>query len=174
MIRFILSLILFFLFVLEGSFFQVFAPELFGMEIDLVPRFIVVIIVIIGIYYGRPTAILYGICFGLLYDAVYTEILGVYMFTFGLVGYIFSLEYRAIQNSYFYNLLICLLAVVCVEYFTYGFLYLFEVTTMSHVQFFSERLLSTVGLNLIFTLIVLYPMQKLIRFYKKKEDPMAV
>lgn len=174
MIRFVLSLIIFALFIVEGSLFQVFAPELYSSELIFVPRFTIIIIVIIGIFFGRPTAMLYGIIFGLSYDVVYTEILGVYSFTFGIIGYIFSLEYRAIQVSYFYNLLICLGAIIVVEYFSYGILYMVELTSMTHSEFFLDRFLSTVGLNLIFTLIVLYPMRRLVQYYKKKEDPMAL
>lgn len=174
MIRFILSSIIFLLFIIEGSLFQIFAPELYDIEFTIVPHFVVVVIVVIGIFYGRPMAILYGIIFGFLYDVVYTEILGVYAFVFGLSGYIFSLELRPVQNSYFYNFLLAVSAVLFVEYFVYGFLYLFELTRMSHVAFLLKRLLPTLAINAIFILIILYPLRWLIFYYKKKEDPMAM
>lgn len=170
----VLSLIVLALFVIEGTLFQVFAPELFGASAVFVPRFAVIVIVTLGIFYGRMTGIFYGICFGLLYDVIYTEILGIYMFSFGLIGYIFSLSYRPIQNSYFFHFLVCIGSVIFLEYFLYGLLYLFEISTMTAGQFFYERFLSTVGLNFVFALIFLYPLRKLIFYYQKKEDPMAM
>lgn len=171
MIRFVLPLFLLLLFVLEGTIFQVFAPEKYGVSYYFMPHFVTVVIVIIGIYRGKPFGILYGIVFGLAFDAVYTEMLGPYMFTMGLVGYLFSLDYKLIQRNLFFVFVIVLGAVAFLEYFIYGMYFFLQKTNMASEHFFYIRFLPTIGLNGVFTLLIVYPLKKFL-FYLQRVEKM--
>ncbi|OLO40541.1 rod shape-determining protein MreD [Alkalihalophilus pseudofirmus] len=168
--RILLPLIMLFFFVVEGSLFQVFAPEQYGSGILYIPRFVVVAIVIIGIFLGRTHAIIYGLIFGILYDVVYTELLGVYMFCLGLIGYLLSLSHPYVRRSYSLVVILTLAAVLIVEYFTYGINWMLNITGMMHDEFLRQRLLSTLGMNFLFSLILLYPLRKYLLYLKRMEE----
>ncbi|WP_216828800.1 rod shape-determining protein MreD [Alkalihalobacterium elongatum] len=168
--RILLPLVMLLLFVIEGSIFQVFAPEQYNSNLLYIPRFIVVAMVIIGIFLGKTHAIIYGLIFGLLYDVVYTELLGVYMFCLGLIGYLLSLSHPYVKRSYTLVVLITLLAVLFVEYFTFGINSMLNITSMVHDEFLQQRLLSTLALNFLFSLIILYPLRKYLLYLKRLEE----
>ncbi|MDE5412447.1 rod shape-determining protein MreD [Alkalihalobacterium chitinilyticum] len=168
--RILLPLIMLFIFVIEGSLFQVYAPEQYGSDLLYIPRFVVVAIIIIGIFLGKTHAIIYGLIFGLLYDVVYTELLGVYMFCLGFIAYLLSLSHLYVRRSYTVVVLLTLVAVIIVEYFTFGINSMLNITAMTHDEFLQRRLLSTLGLNFIFSLIILYPLRKYLLYLKKMEE----
>ncbi|WP_096198863.1 rod shape-determining protein MreD [Bacillus sp. FJAT-45350] len=172
--RLVIPFIVFLLFVLEGTIFQVFAPENYNINWILVPRFVIVMIVIIGIFQGRIHGVLFGLGFGLLYDVVYTDMLGVYLFSMGLIGYLFSLSYKPVQRSFSLLVIISLVAVIGIEYFVFGMYLLLGMTQIPQEVFFFQRLLPTLILNLCFAAIIVWPLRKyllyLIRYEKSLED----
>jgi rod shape-determining protein MreD len=172
--RYLLPIIVLLFFILEGTIFQIFAPERYGMTYLIIPRFIIVVIIMIGAFYGRVYAVVYGLCFGLLYDVVYTEILGVYMFGMGFLGYICSISYEGKQRNFFPIILTTIAAITLLEYYLFGIFFILNNADMTGKQFFLERLLPTIGLNLVFTLIIIYPMRKVLIYFQKKDDPMSL
>ncbi|WP_209121973.1 rod shape-determining protein MreD [Alkalihalobacillus sp. BA299] len=168
--RILLPLVMLLIFVIEGSLFQVFAPEQYGSDLLYIPRFVIVAMVIIGIFLGRTHAIIYGLIFGILYDVVYTELLGVYMFCLALIAYLLSVSHLYVRRSYTLVVLVTMVAVFIVEYFTYGINLMLNITEMMHEEFFSRRLLSTLGLNFLFSLILLYPLRKYLLYLKQMEE----
>ena len=74
--RIVLPLLLALTFYGESLFADFFPPEImaFGGERLFVPHFILVILVIMGIYYFRNHALIYAAILGLLFDVYYTEI----------------------------------------------------------------------------------------------------
>ncbi|WP_017726792.1 rod shape-determining protein MreD [Halalkalibacterium ligniniphilum] len=167
MSRFILPLILFGLLVLEGTLIQLFIPERFQADFIMVPRFIAVMLVFIGIFLGKSSALLYGIGFGLLYDVVYTNILGVYAFGFGLLGYSFALTYKWLQYSNVTQAGLAIFAVALLEYYQYGLFLIIGITEMEGMRFFQERLLPTLALNGAFAILTVYPMRRLLQYVKR-------
>jgi rod shape-determining protein MreD len=147
--------------VIEGSLFPFFMPERYGSDLTIVPRFLVVFLVFIGIYTGRSTSLLYALCFGVIYDVVYTELLGVYVFGFAVVGYVFALSYKQIQDSILVPLLLALVAVALFDYYPYGLFRLIGITDMGAYTFVIERLLPTLLLNGAWAIGMLYPVKKL-------------
>ena len=87
----LVSFILFIFFLIEGTIFQVFVPDAWGYSFTIVPRFVLVGIVFIGLYLGKNTGLLFGLIFGILYDIIYTNMIGVYTLSMGMVGFIAGL-----------------------------------------------------------------------------------
>ncbi|WP_026671467.1 rod shape-determining protein MreD [Alkalihalobacterium bogoriense] len=169
MIRFILPALVFLFFILEGTVFQVFSPERYGASFVLIPRLVLISTVIIGAFRGRVSGVCYGLIFGLLYDIVYTEILGVYMFSMGLIGYICSLPYKLVQQSFFLLACIIMVAVSIQEYYLYGMYTMLGVAYISPDQFFYERFLPTFIFNIVISIIIIVPLQKLNRYVEEFE-----
>lgn len=112
----------------------------------------------------------YGVIFGLLYDVVYTEILGVYMFAFPLIAYIAA---KVMKWFHTHLVVACFLSMVFIsvlEFYVYGIQLLIGKTTMSFEQFYADRLLPTLLVNALFLLVFSYPLkQRLVKMYEREE-----
>lgn len=79
-------LLMFLLFIIEGTVMSWIIPAGFGHRI--IPHFVFVIVIFSGLYSRRHLALLLGICFGMLQDIVYFgHLLGTNAFIMGLMGY---------------------------------------------------------------------------------------
>ncbi|MDT8859525.1 rod shape-determining protein MreD [Alkalihalobacillus sp. MEB130] len=161
MSRFYIPAFIFLLLVIEGTLFQIITPSHHDIDVTIVPRFLVVMVVFIGIHFGRNSSILYGIAFGLIYDIVYTQLLGVYMFGFGVIGYAFAYSYKQIQDSLLLHLVLVAAALSLFEYYQYGLYRLIGITDMGALMFFHERFWPSMLLNMVFAIIIYYPVKRL-------------
>ncbi|KHF40939.1 rod shape-determining protein MreD [Halalkalibacter okhensis] len=168
MSRFYIPTLLFLLLVIEGTLFQIVTPSHHDLDVTLVPRFLVVMIVFIGIHFGRYSSIVYGLVFGFIYDIVYTQLLGVYMFGFGLIGYAFAYNYKQIQDSLLLQLLFATVAVSLFEYYQYGLYRLIGLADLQAALFFHERFLPGLIVNVAFAIIIYYPAKKLFSHVQKQ------
>ncbi|MBF0706376.1 rod shape-determining protein MreD [Alkalihalobacillus hwajinpoensis] len=160
--RFLLIGTLFVLFLLEGTVFQVFAPEQFGFEFQLIPRFVTVIVIMIGMILTPAYGVVYGVIFGLLHDLIYTDLVGVYMFGMSVAAYIIGYLSKVFHLNWFTTLILGLLGVSLVEFYVYELFSLINVTDLSFSSFFYKRYLPSLLLNGIFLLIVYYPVKRLL------------
>ena len=170
MIRFALPFILFLLFLLEGTWFQVFvSPSLFENAV-LVPRFTLIAVVLTAIFRGPLTGVIVGAATGLLYDFVYTDLLGIYMFSLGFTAYISSFTYHAVRVSYVWQVIIILGAIFVFEWMTYGLYYVIGYTEIIFEEFFIMRLVPSWILNGVVALFLLYPFRTLFHRLEEYEE----
>ncbi|SDH96184.1 rod shape-determining protein MreD [Alteribacillus persepolensis] len=163
MTRFLLPAVVFVLFVLEGTWFQIFVPAMEERDYTLVPRFVLIAVVLISIFRGPGIGVLFGVTLGVLYDFVYTDLLGIYMFSLGFVAYISAFTYTAVRISYLWQMVIILSAIFIFEWMTYGLYYVIGYTDMLFEDFFLIRLVPSWILNGAAALLLLYPFQRLFR-----------
>ncbi|QQZ10719.1 rod shape-determining protein MreD [Heyndrickxia vini] len=166
--RIVLPLILSLSFIFESIFVQYFPHQAFGGRYTIVPHFLLVVLLLMGIYYIRNRTILYAFIFGLLFDINYTGILGVYMFLFPFMIYLTSKMMKILQANIFVAGLIVLVDIIIVEFLVYELNILINHVTMSMVDFLYVRLIPTLVLNLIFFIIFSYPMKKWLEKRKKE------
>lgn len=160
--RFVLPLILSFVFLLESSFVDLVPADIFHKENVFVPRFLFLLIAFITVYFNKPIGLLYGAIFGLLYDIVYTEVLGVYLFLFTLVVYLISWASRILQTNIFVISLLSLIGIFALEFCVYGVNLVIGTTTISIERFLQIRILPTLLINSIFILVFAFPFKKLL------------
>ncbi|MFB5662876.1 rod shape-determining protein MreD [Alteribacillus sp. HJP-4] len=170
MIRFILPALLFLLFIIESTWFQIFFPPSSGDAYVLVPRFTLIIVVLAGIYRGPFQAVLLGVAVGALYDFVFIDIIGIYMFSFGFTAYISSFTMYSIRESYGWQMLILIGAIFIFEWMTYGFYYVIGYTDIIFEEFFVTRLLPSLILNGLAAMLFLIPVKKMILQMDSYED----
>ncbi|MER2008651.1 MAG: rod shape-determining protein MreD, partial [Psychrobacillus sp.] len=85
MMRYLVVLISVLLFYME-PIFGLFSPiELNNELYTLVPRFLIIYLIFVSIYYDKKRAMLYGLLFGLLYDVFFIDIIGLYSFIYPLM-----------------------------------------------------------------------------------------
>ncbi|HDR4570897.1 MULTISPECIES: rod shape-determining protein MreD [Bacillus cereus group] len=169
--RAILPLLLLFFFLFENMFATFVPTELFWKNSIAVPHFFMIILCFITVYYGPLQGVYYGLLFGFLFDIVYTELVGVYIFAYPILAYLVYSTMRILQLNLFIVSFIVLAGIVALEYYVYGFLSLLGRIHVPANIFFTDRLLATVLLNGIFLLIVCFPLRRyLVRLSKAMEE----
>lgn len=154
MIRFIVPLIAIILFYLEPVF-GLFSPlELNGEYRYLIPRFLIMYLIFISIYYSRNRAMIYGLLFGVLYDVFFIDIIGLYSFLYPLICLIASFIVKFIHQHLIVTTLLSLILVAVLEFALYQFFSLIGLTDVSLQVFISERLIPTMIANSIFLIML--------------------
>ncbi len=169
--RFIIPLIAVVLFFLEPVF-SLFSPiELGDVRYTLVPRFVIVYLVFVASYYDLRKAVIYGLCFGLLYDMYHIDIIGIYTFLYPLICFLASVIIRQVHRSTGTVMLLCLFMVVLLETMSYLFASLIALTSIGFDVFMTARLVPTVIANLIFIILFGWLFKNLI--YKRVIEKQA-
>lgn len=168
--RFFLPSIIFFLFIIEGTFMQVIAPDRFGLNFLIIPRFAFVIVIVISVFFGRTTGMIYGLILGLFQDVVYTHILGVYIFSMAFITYLLGFSYKIFQKNVFLLIFTAIFGTILLDYLVFGIYSMVGITNLFHERFFYERLLPSLVVNGAFLVIIVYPLRKLLYFLQNKDD----
>lgn len=154
MIRFVVPLIAIILFYLEPVF-GLFSPlELNGEYRYLIPRFLIMYLIFISIYYSRNRAMVYGLVFGVLYDVFFIDIIGLYSFLYPLICLIASFIVKYIHQHLLVTTILSLVLVALLEFVLYHFFSLIGLTDISLSVFVFERLLPTMIANSIFLIML--------------------
>lgn len=170
MTHFLFILTLFLLFVIEGTVVQVFSPDRWGIDILMIPRFVLVLLIFSALFLGRIQGLFIGLVFGLLYDIIYGGAIGIYGFSMALVGYFSGLTFRIFQQNLFLILLTVLVSLVFHEFIVYGLLSLIRFIDLDVNFFFLHKVIPTLVLNMIFALLVSYPVRIILIQMKQEED----
>lgn len=154
MIRLVVPLLAIVLFYLEPVF-GLFSPlELNGEYRYLIPRFLIMYLIFISIYYSRNRAMIYGLIFGVLYDVFFIDIIGLYSFLYPLICLIASFIVKFIHQHLFVTTLLSLVLVAVLEFVLYQFFSLIGLTDVSLQVFVFERLIPTMIANSIFLIML--------------------
>ncbi|WP_227004126.1 rod shape-determining protein MreD [Salicibibacter halophilus] len=157
--RYLLPVLIAVVFLIEGTWFQVLVPP--TDEFVWVPRFVFVMIVIISIYKGAMTGLMYGGITGLFQDVVYSSLIGVYMFSYGFLAYLGGVSYESVKNRLMLMVLVIVLAVSGLELLTYGIYQGIGYTSVPFGDFAWQRWLPSVLLNGAFGILILFPLRKI-------------
>lgn len=158
---FYLPVILVILFISESIFTDLFPSELFSIERIFVPHFLFCVIIFISIYVNQKYGMIYGAIFGLLFDIVYTEIIGVYMFSYALLAYLVAKAIKVVHSNILVSSILTLLAIAVLEFFVYGVNILIGNAQSVNLQvFLYNRLFPTLVLNSVFVILLSYPLKR--------------
>ncbi|AGK55078.1 rod shape-determining protein MreD [Bacillus sp. 1NLA3E] len=147
-------------FIFESIFIELMPAKFFSGQHILVPHLLIMAILFLTIYGNRNLGILYGFIFGLLFDVVYTEVVGIYLFMFPVIAYLISKIMKVLQTNLIIVSIVTLLGVGLLEIGVYEMNFLIHRTTMGFPSFFGNRLVPTLVLNLIFIILVAYPLKR--------------
>ncbi|MEK3890578.1 rod shape-determining protein MreD [Bacillus sp. FSL K6-3431] len=165
--RIILPLLLTLAFYLESIFVDLLPPEAFGGERIVVPHFLLILLIIMGIYYVRNHALLYAALFGLLFDVYYTEIIGIYLFLFPISVYLASKMMRILHINIFTTAIVLMIQIAFVEILVYIFnVFVFSVSIIPS-DFATTRLLPTLILNIACFILIFFPFSRFLLNKKK-------
>ena len=150
MIRFVVPLIAVLLFFLEPVF-SLFSPvDIGGERYTLVPRFVIVYLIFLAVYYNRRLAVTYGIVFGLLYDMFHIDIIGLYAFLYPMICLLAVFLIKQVHRHFTTVMFLSLVMIIVLEMFSYFFASLISLTSISLSEFVLTRLFPTMIANSIF------------------------
>jgi rod shape-determining protein MreD len=164
-IKAFLPLIIIFCFIFESVFVELLPEKFFDSTRILVPHFLIIVIIFTTIYGTKKSGLMYGFIFGLLFDIVYTEVIGIYLFMIPLVAYITSWIMKILQSNIVLVSLVALTGVALLEFGVYGMNLIIGYTNMSFSGFVDNRLFPTLLLNAIFIVLVAFPLKKYLDHY---------
>lgn len=153
-IRILIPLVAAFLFLLESSFALLSPVEFDDRTMYLVPRFLLLYLIFVSIYYDRKRAMQYGLVFGILFDVFYLNIIGLYTVLYPAVCLIAGYTVRYIHQHLAVTTGLAILLMSIFEFLLYQFFRLISYTSVPLDTFFYERLLPTIGANLIFLIML--------------------
>lgn len=156
--KFLLPLLFLILFLMESLFAQYLPGEIFGRT--CVPHFLFIGLLFLTIYVGKKQGIIYGFIFGILFDIVNTEILGIYMFLFPFVAYLVSKFMNVMQANIITVFLSSLIGIALLEVGVYEMNVLIHVTDMDYMTFFKMRFYPTLIFNAVFIILAGYPLKR--------------
>jgi rod shape-determining protein MreD len=159
-IRFLPFALFFLLFIVESLFVELYPVRFLSGGHIIVPRFLIAGILLLTIFGSKEQGIWYGLLFGLMFDIVYTEVIGIYLFMFPLTAYLVSKLMKILQSNIIIATLVTLLGITVVEFVVYEINYLIHVTAMVFPDFIQFRLWPTLMVNFIFLIISVYPLKK--------------
>ncbi|MFJ5715525.1 rod shape-determining protein MreD [Neobacillus sp. NPDC093127] len=159
--KFLLPLLFLFLFLLESLFVQYLPEDVFGHNPILVPHFLFVAILFLTIFVDKKQGIIYAAIFGLLFDIVYVEIIGIYLFVYPFISYIISKIMQILQTNMIIAFLSTLFGIALLEVGVYEMNHLIHVTNVDFMSFINLRLYPTLILNAAFIIIAGYPLKRL-------------
>jgi len=119
---------------------------------------------LLAIYNAPKIAIIYGFAFGLLFDIVYTEIIGVYLFLFPLTIYLVMKAMKVLMANALVVMIIIMAGISLLEAVIYKLNHFIHLTDLTFSEFAQMRLLPSLCLNLIFLVLAYYPLK---RYFEK-------
>jgi rod shape-determining protein MreD len=157
------------IFILEGSLLQWFIPEAWQSAVHVAPHFILILVLYIGLYKNRHTALVYGLAFGLLQDLIYySPMLGPQSFSMGLTGYLAGLAHRRIHNSIVVSIIVIASCHLLYDLLVFGLYRLFRVTHLDLQWMFFHQMLPSMLINLLFALAIYVPVRN---YFEKTAEP---
>lgn len=154
MIRYLLPAIALVLFFLEPVF-GLFSPlHLDGVYYYIVPRFLLMYLIFVTVYYDAKHAMAYGLLFGLLYDVFFIDIIGLYSFLYPLMCLIAGYIVKSVQRNLFVATLLTLFLTALFEFILFGFFSAISLVSMPVDIFLTSRLVPTMIANSLFLVML--------------------
>lgn len=173
MIRFWIPLISVVLFFME-PIFGLFSPlKLDGEFYYIVPRFLIMFLIFIAVYYDLKHAIYYGLFFGLLYDVFFIDIIGLYSFLYPAICLAAGYIVKSIHRHLLVTTLLTLVLTALFEFILYQFFKFISLVSMPLDIFLSTRLLPTMIANSLFLLMLGWVFKTVIdaRLIEREKNP---
>ena len=149
--------------MVESLYVQFIPYDPFGGRI-LAPRFLFSALLFLTIFAGKKQGIIYSAIFGLLFDIVYVEVIGVYFFLFPFICYLISKMMQVLWANKIVSIVAVVLGIALLEIGVYEMNYLIHVTDLNFMSFFHLRFYPTLLFNLCFVILICYPLK---RYFEK-------
>lgn len=158
--RIYLPLTLLFVLMFEGVALKLLPIVVVQGNLLIISHWVLIILVFTAIFYDTEEtnySLIYAIVFGLLIDIVYTDILGIYMFTYAITVYIIKKLTRLLHSNLLSTILFGILGIVIADMLIYMIFTVIGLADIEMIDYLMFRLAPTLLANIIF-LVLTYPL----------------
>lgn len=164
--RYLLVLILFVLFIAEGTILPWFIPP--DWQTRLIPHLVYIVILFVSVYDGRHKALGLGLIFGLLQDVVYYgSMIGAYSFAMGFSAYLIGLVFKPSRTPLPFMLFAVLAGSLLLDSILFGTNTLFELNHQPYSWALVNHMLPNMIFHFIFALAIYVPLR---RYLEKRQN----
>lgn len=151
-IAFVISL----LFICEYSVVPILLPDGFQQIYNVNPHLTLIAIVMVSLYLGTKVGLIYGLIFGALFDLSSASIIGLYLFSYGLIGNLPGYMLRLLHRNIWLVLTSVGLASIFLDMVHFGLFRLFAYTSQDWSYVMIHQIIPSSLMN-IFLALLLYP-----------------
>ncbi len=147
------NLLLFLLFIFEGTIFSYFSLDQYGQSIVIAPRLSLILIIFISIFNHRRYGLIYGVILGVFYDIIYGKGLGIHLGGLAAIGYFSGWLMYFFHPSFIIFVIIEIMGLFTYEIYLYGIHRLFQLFSTPFQWTFLHYLLPTLLFNVIIAIL---------------------
>lgn len=142
------------LFLIEPTFSRLSPLHIGESAYVFVPRFLILFLIFVAVFYNRKKAYIYAGIFGLLYDIIYIDVIGLYTGLYIGVCFIAAWCVKYIHQHILIVTILSVLLMSIMEIILYYFYSFTLITNLPVGSFLLHRLLPTIGANGIYLLLL--------------------
>lgn len=147
-------LIILICFVIDSTI-SFFLPYNFARQtITIVPYIGLMFFTLLVKHLDSPENYFYAVICGTYYTVVYSHSLAIYILIYFLIAFIRCFVIKIEKFSLFESSLFCISTIFITEIIVYWLMWVTNMTSYPIIQFIIMRLLPTLGLNFVFSLLV--------------------
>lgn len=165
--RSVLVLLLFLLFIMEGTILPWLIPN--GWQTRIIPDLVFIVILFVTVYHHRHTALVLGLSFGMLHDVVfYGRILGAHSFAMGLSAYLIGLLFQIPRAQLPVMMTVILLGSLLQDSVLFGIYNVFNLNQQPYGWAILNHMLPTMLFHFAIGLILYIPLRHQLELIKKE------
>ncbi len=165
--RSVLVLLLFLLFIVQGTILPWLIPDVWQMRI--IPNLVLIVILFVTVYHHRHTALILGLSFGMLHDIVfYGRIIGAHSFTMGLTAYLLGLLFQIPRAPLPLMMTVILLGSLLGDSMLFGIYSVFNLNQEPYSWALMNHMLPTMLFHFAIGLILYIPLRRQLELLKKE------
>ena len=165
--RSVLVLLLFLVFIVQGTILPWLIPDVWQMRI--IPNLVLIVILFVTVYHHRHTALILGLSFGMLHDIVfYGRIIGAHSFTMGLTAYLLGLLFQIPRAPLPLMMTVILLGSLLGDSMLFGIYSVFNLNQEPYSWALMNHMLPTMLFHFAIGLILYIPLRRQLELLKKE------
>lgn len=157
----LIGLLIFIVFILEGTWVHWLIPIQWYNGLMVAPHLVLVMVLYLSMIRNRHLGLFFGLLFGLIHDIVYASpMIGPHSFSMGLTAYAAGVVAKRLKISLTSALFISTLFIVLYDVLNYAVFRMFRIINDPFLTIFSNFIVPTLLFNLLFAVIVYVPVRK--------------
>lgn len=168
-------LVIFIIFILEGTIVHWLIPTDWYSGLQVAPHFVLVLVLFVSMYRNRHLGLFFGLLFGLMHDIVYASpMIGPHSFSMGLAAYSAGVIAKRLKITMISSLFMISFFILLYDVANFSLYRMFRVIDMPFGSTFSDFIMPTLLFNLLFAVIIYVPARKWLessQVHREDESP---
>jgi len=157
----IIWLLIFIVFILEGTLIHWLIPTDWYNGLQVAPHFVLVLVLFVSMNRNRHLGLFFGLMFGLMHDIVYASpMIGPHSFSMGLAAYSAGVIAKRLKVTMISSLFMISFFIVIYDVANFSLYSMFRVIDIPFGTTFTDFIMPTLLFNLLFAVIIYVPARR--------------